>query len=251
MGGPDSINSILEHFSIPPIQWKETKSKPDPSDLVLQAGHHFIVVTNNKVVLDHVFESGQETPNPSPHAPNPTAKVSRIAEQGHVISKPSAPVSREGAAPAPETSSEPPATKGDSNTQAGPLTVSALSLQYKNGSLFVGIDATLVLGPLTFSVVGFTIEIVMGDPNFRLDNLLDVPIHLSIHGLDASVDKDPLTIAGAFVHDTTVDATAGTSVESYRGGVAVGFKAWKVLAVGEYAIVTTISDGSQYKSVFV
>jgi len=251
LGGPSAINSTLRDISIPPIQWKETKNKPDPSDVVLQAGHHFIVVTNNKVVLDHVFQPDQKVPDSSLAPHNRTAEVSRTDEHGEMTPKPTASVARKAAGPTSATLSEAPATKGDSNTQAGALTVSALTFQYKNGSLFVGVDATLLLGPLAFSVIGFTIEIAMGDPNFRLNNLTNVPIHVSIHGLDAKVDKEPLTIAGAFVHDTTVGTAAGTSIESYRGGVAVGFKAWKVLAVGEYAVVTTLSDGSQYKSIFV
>jgi hypothetical protein len=68
--------------------------------------------------------------------------------------------------------------------------------------------------------------------------------------LEAGVNKEPLTIKGAFVHDTDTSAIDGSKTESYRGGVAVGLKAWNLLAVGEYKIVTP-KVGSQYKSVFM
>ncbi|CZR65011.1 uncharacterized protein PAC_14911 [Phialocephala subalpina] len=231
---PNAINTTLADIDIPPIQWKELSGKPNPDDQVLQPGYHFMVITNNKAVLDHVF--GQTT--------TPTAELAQPHSNVHTT-----------ADPAPEQ--DPPATKGDCIAKVGPLTVAGLSLQYKNSSLFIGIDATLVLGPLTFSVVGFTIEIDMGSPDFRLNNLSGILTHLpplvsvSIHGLDASVEKPPLTIGGAFVHDTTDVPASGTSIESYRGGVAVGLEAWQVIAVGEYAIVTQTSTGSSYKSVFV
>lgn len=89
----------------------------------------------------------------------------------------------------------------------------------------------------------------------KLDSLADIIkkklVTVSIHGLAAGVDKPPLTLKGVFIHDTTATGNGGGSIESYRGGIAVGFKAWKILAVGEYAIVTLTKDGPQFKSVFV
>ncbi|KAH7356951.1 hypothetical protein BKA65DRAFT_218411 [Rhexocercosporidium sp. MPI-PUGE-AT-0058] len=236
-GGKRPINMALAKAGIPPIFLKKSKSQTPITGLALQAGHHFIVVTNGKVVLDHIFEPGEKDKQP-PKAGGPAP--------------PTPPLRPRNETPA-TTVSEKPATKGDSNTKAGPLTISALSLQYKNGSLFVTIDATLILGPLTFSVIGFMIEIELS--KVTLDSLADIIkeklVKVSIHGLAAGVDKPPLTLKGVFIHDTTVTGTAGGSIESYRGGIAVGFKAWKILAVGEYAIVTMVKDGPQFKSVFV
>ncbi|KAH7407444.1 hypothetical protein BKA64DRAFT_417254 [Cadophora sp. MPI-SDFR-AT-0126] len=241
-GGKRPINKALAQAGIPPILLKKTKSQAatgnaTSSNLALQAGHHFIVVTNGKVVLDHIFEPGEKDKQP---------------HKDGAPSSPPTPPRPQNASPATTVSEKPPA-KGDTNTKAGPLSISALSLQYKNGSLFVGVDATLVLGPLTFSVIGFTIEIELS--KVKLDSLADVIkeklVRVSIHGLAAGVDKPPLTLKGVFTHDTAVTGTAGGSIESYRGGIAVGFKAWKILAVGEYAIVTMVKDGPQFKSVFV
>ncbi|KAG4427792.1 hypothetical protein IFR05_016724, partial [Cadophora sp. M221] len=236
-GGKRPINKALAKAGIPPILLKKSKSQTPSTNLALQAGHHFIVVTNGKVVLDHIFEPGEKDKQP-PKAGDPP---------------PPTPPPRPRNEPPATAVSEKPPTKGESNTKAGPLTISALSLQYKNGSLFVTIDATLVLGPLTFSVIGFTIEIELS--KVKLDSLADIIkeklVKVSIHGLAAGVDKPPLTLKGVFIHDTMVTGTEGGSIESYRGGIAVGFKAWKILAVGEYAIVTMVKDGPQFKSVFL
>ncbi|PVH83680.1 hypothetical protein DL98DRAFT_528973 [Cadophora sp. DSE1049] len=241
-GGKRPINKALAQAGIPPILLKKSKTQSTAANATstspaLQAGHHFIVVTNGKVVLDHIFEPGEKDKQP-PKAGAPT---------------PPPPPPRPQNAPPATTVSEKPPTKGDTNTKAGPLSISALSLQYKNGSLFVNIDASLVLGPLSFSVIGFTIEIELS--KVKLDSLADIIkeklVRVSLHGLAAGVDKPPLTLKGVFIHDTAVTGTAGGSIESYRGGIAVGFKAWKILAVGEYAIVTMVKDGPQFKSVFV
>jgi hypothetical protein len=247
-GNENSINKALSEIGIPVIQLKETQkgASKDPKDLVLQHGHHFIVEANNKVVLDHLFEPEKKKPA--------AAQGSAPAQPADPDAAPAKPVP-----PKMETvpgTPENPATKGASNTKAGPLSISALSLQYKNGSLFIGADATLVLGPLTFTVIGFTIEIELNKPGHKLtlNNLASIItdglIHVSIHGLQAGLDKPPLTLNGVFIHDTATDPSSGDSIESYRGGIAVGLKAWKILAIGEYAIVTR-KDNSQFKSVFM
>ncbi|KAK0117089.1 hypothetical protein ONS96_012927 [Cadophora gregata f. sp. sojae] len=241
-GGKRPINKALEQAGNPPILLKKSKSQltaahSASTSPALEAGHHFIVVTNGKVVLDHVFEPGEKDKQPPMAGASPTPPVPP---------RPPNP-------PSVTTVSEKPPAKGDTNTRAGPLSISGLTLQYKNGSLFIGVDATLVLGPLTFSVIDFTIEIELS--KVKLDSLADIIkeklVRVSIHGLAVGVDKPPLTLNGVFIHDTAVAGTAGGSIESYRGGIAVGFKAWKILAVGEYAIVTMVKDGPQFKSVFV
>lgn len=64
-GGKRPINKALEKAGIPPIRLKKSKGQVTPKDqLVLQAGHHFMVVTNEKVVLDHIFEPGEKDKPP-------------------------------------------------------------------------------------------------------------------------------------------------------------------------------------------
>ncbi|KAH8654008.1 hypothetical protein BGZ60DRAFT_159118 [Tricladium varicosporioides] len=258
----DMINKASDDLSVPNIQFKEIKKDPgNPDDLVLLAGHHFVIVSDNKVVLDHIFEpdktttaNGQTNTGDSAQTDTNSETNKKDTVSQETTGKDTAGKSSTPAAP------EAPATKGDSNTKAGPLSISAISLQYKNGSLFVGIDATLVIGPITFSVIGFTVEVELNNPQhpITLNHLADIIthglIHVDIHGLEAGLDKEPLTLRGVFIHDTTINEgnNPPTSVESYRGGVSVGFKAWKVLAVGEYAIVTNLdATARQYKSIFI
>lgn len=218
-----NVNSELSNLSIPPIQVKAKTGAKD-TDLVLQAGHHFVIVSNGKIVLDHLF------------VPTPTTGDGGNTTTGSTTGS---------------TTKELPVTKGDTDTKAGPLTISGLTLQYKDNSLLIGVDATLVLGPLTFAVEGFVLAVKLGDVTLNdLSALITKKlIEVSIQGLDAGISKPPLTIKGAFTHDKDV-LTNGDSVESFRGGVSVGIKAWNLLAIGEYKIVTP-AVGSQYKSVFV
>jgi hypothetical protein len=229
-----NVNSELHFEGIPEIQFKEISQTPTNDDLILQAGHHFVVIANGAVVLDHVF-------NATAADTTPPAPLASTAESKLVMK----------AASPPTTGAEAPVTKGNTDKKAGPLSISGLSLQYKNGSLFVGVDATLVLGPLTFAVLGFTIELEIN--KVKLDDLSALItnnfIHVSIHGLEVAVSKPPLTLGGAFVYETGTD-NAGDTYESYRGGVSVGFEAWDILAVGEYRIVT-MPNKSQFRSVFV
>jgi hypothetical protein len=243
---------------IPPLQIKDEKKDPKDEDLVIAAGHHFVVVANGKVVLDHVFSASREpdakpkalVAHTDPNKPAPSPNPVRVISPG---------IQTSAAAADPAPQADAPPTTGNTNTTAGPLSIKGLSVQYKDESLFVSLDATLNLGPLTFSVIGFTLQIELGQ--VHLDSLADIVtkhlIHASLHGIEAGLTKGPLTLKGVFVHDNTGAVTQkdGTIVtkESYRGGIAVGFKVWQVLAVGEYQIVTVQkgTDTSSYRSVFV
>lgn len=235
-GTTASINTLLTEMHIPTVQMKDVK-KEDDSLMELQAGHHFEVISNGKIILDHVFQHAGESED---------AKGEERVSGELVLAKHDVQPKDD---PDPGVPSEAPATKGTTNTVAGPLTISGLSLQYKNGSLYIGVDATLVLGPLLFAVKGFTIELDLS--KVRLNDLKDIidAVSVTLNGLEAAVSNPPLTIDGYFAHIQGTNPD-DTTFDSYQGGVSVGFTAWNILAVGEYRI-TTFSDKSQSKSVFV
>ncbi|KAJ9607108.1 hypothetical protein H2200_008180 [Cladophialophora chaetospira] len=259
----DGVNKILQPMNVAPVQMKEIKTTKD--DLMeLATGHHFEIIVNGKVVLDHLFETKKSTP--AGNGSNGAEEERHQAAENSAKRVVPVPVKKQVSVPArkeasasveKDTSSdstdatEAPPTTGATNGKAGPLTLTGLSLQYKNGSLFVGVDATLMLGPLTFAVKGFTIELELSQ--VKLDSLADIItkklVHVTLSGLEAGVSQDPLTLKGHFAHVEGSDSS-GDSFDSYQGGIAVGFKAWDMLAVGEYR-VTTLADKSQYKSVFV
>lgn len=227
-----SINTLLTEMHIPTIQMKDAK-KDDDSLMELQVGHHFEVISNGKIILDHVFQH----PSASENAKEGNQMTGELVLAKHGMNSD------------PGDSSEAPATKGTTNTVAGPLKISGLSLQYKHGLLCIGIDASLVLGPLLFAMKGFTIELDLG--KIRLNDLRDIvhAVRITLNGLEAAVSNPPLTIDGYFAHIEGTNPDDST-FDSYQGGVSVGFTAWNILAVGEYRI-TTFSDKLQSKSVFV
>lgn len=221
--------------NIPQFQVKETndqKSETNP-DLALEAGHHFIVIAKGKVILDHVFHTDKaSTTKPTPPPPPPPGT--------HPLPPPPP--------PPPTAPSEATPTKGHALVEAGPLSVSALTFQYKNNSLIITVDATLKLGPLTFSVIGFTLELKLSEIN-QLSHLADVVkrglISATLHGIEVGVQQGPLSLEGVFIHDVVVDT------EKYSGGIVVNFKAWQVLAIGQYTIKSASEGKSGFRAVFV
>jgi hypothetical protein len=49
---------------------------PDPNTIVIQSGHHFVVVQKGKVEIDHVFNA---TPVPAPPSPAPAPEPANLA----------------------------------------------------------------------------------------------------------------------------------------------------------------------------
>lgn len=211
------LQSLLPS-EIPPIQIKQTAPpKSNDSPIALAHGHHFAVIVGGRVVLDHVFDTNKEDSSDTPAPANSPPVV------------------------------EARPTKGNTTTKAGLLSIGALTVKYKSGHLIVTVDATLTLGPLTFSVIGFALNLNLS--KVRLDHLGDIVtqglISASLNGLQVGMTKGPLTVDGVFIHDKTA---AG---ESYRGGIVVGFKAWQVLAIGEYFVHFDAQGKEDYKAVFV
>jgi hypothetical protein len=231
----DLANAQLSLIQVEPILYKPT-SGAGPTSPALDQGHHFIVVEGTSVILDHVFFNARSGQQP---APQPTLQPA--AEPPPLN---------------PSETEEPKATKGALTKNTPFINISALSLQFKSGWLWVVIDATVQLGPISFSVIEFEIGIQMS--LIKLDDLsaiftTDGLFKANIHGLAAGFEKPPLILAGVFIHDTTDSAYA--EIESYRGGIAVSVIPYLFLAVGEYQSVTMkktpTQDEQQYKSVFV
>ena len=100
-----------------------------------------MVINNKQAVIDHVFF----TP-----APNPQKQLGsvRVAEETNA------------------TPSSAP-SKGALTFSHGPLSITAVTLQFKDQTdgqyLTVTMDATFVLGPISFSLLGFSIGVPLSD----------------------------------------------------------------------------------------
>jgi hypothetical protein len=220
----------------PQFVYKDNNSGADADDLVaLQAGHHFIIVNKDEVVLDHVFQDAS-----SPDASSQATSQAIVAK---------------GAITASDTSTnDATPTKGNLDIQLPFLSINGITLQFKQGSLYMDVDGTMVLGPIQGSVIGF--EVVLNISQIKLNDLSKIPISFGIHGLGVSVDESPLEIAGGFIHDqvpaNSSSAPPGSSsgmIDRYMGGVSIGFEEWEFTAVGAYEVIT--SGTNSYKSVFV
>ncbi|KAK0108293.1 hypothetical protein ONS95_003109 [Cadophora gregata] len=210
---------------------RDAADKDAPGDpTVLVQGHHFIVVVDNEAILDHVFEPDVAQGSPAPpgqESPSPPDQ------------------------PATNAQEKPPA-KGSMTKQLGILDVSGLSLQYKNNHVYIFVDATLKLGPMSFSLIGFGIglnisKLKLNDLSALGDSSLTDLIDFQLHGMEVSFDNPPILISGCFYHD--IIQRGDQKIEAYRGGIAIAIPPYTFVAVGEYAQVE--ERGVQFKSVFI
>lgn len=237
--------------TLPPIQYKQAKQAEKDTDIVLVVGHHFIVSAGGKVVLDHVFGNAAAAPPKTLKQTPLAADVALVGPWKPIATSPKVRLlaaKNDTSLNDSDTSTEAKPTKGAAVLQAGPLSVSAISFQVASGHLLIVLDATLALGALELSVLGFTISIDLSTVRLNdLKSLIKVveSLQVDLHGLAVGLERGPLTLAGVFEHMD--DGTA----EVYKGGIAVGFKAWQVLAVGEYKAVRATTTTSAYRAVFV
>lgn len=224
------------------LDYKKTVVKDKPEDkvknVVLASGHHFIIVHNSEVAVDHVFGA----PPPKKPLAMAMADGSPPAPQGTLADASTAP-------PNPTDSQQPnpavPAApaKGALIFTYGPLSISAITLQYKEQGddkiLALTMDATFTMGPISFSLLGFGLGLPIS--KLKLNDLAGIAEGLipQLSGLALSFNKPPLLIAGGFEHQVI-----GKN-ELFMGGVGIGFPPYTFVGVGEYAIM----DG--FKSIFL
>jgi len=122
----------------------------------------------------------------------------------------------------------------------GPLSLSNIGLQFKDGKFFVIFDATLALGPISFSLLGFGLGAKLSADFFTHPDISN--FSLELHGLAAALDKPPLLLAGLFEDLST------PAMELFAGGVAVSIKAYSFLAFGSYGVIE--DQSKQYKTFF-
>lgn len=236
------INSKLEASS-DKLVFKERAKTKTANDLVIAAGSHFVLVLRDSkgspsVILDHVFgASKDEKPSSSTTDPSSTS-----------VSKSSSAVgTKAGSDVGAKTSAGPPPPPGgDSGSSmapykksVGPLSISNIGFQYKDGILGVLFDATFLLGPVGFTLIGFSLDLEFGG-KFNLQNLPKVKP--SIKGLSVAFNRPPLIIAGLFEH------AIEDKLEYYAGGIIVTFQPYLFKAAGFYG---KMAGEDPYDSVFV
>lgn len=226
------------------LLYKKITTKPSATAPVIAPGHHFMVINGGQVVLDHVFEIGKDEAKPASQTGEPSLVANVTPKATSII------VARAAAAdPVPVPVNSP--SKGSLTKTLGPLTFSAITLQYKDKVLWIHMDAVLALGPIALGLVGFGIG--FSTTGLNITDLVHIAddvgrLQWELHGLSIAFDKPPLTLAGMFEHDI-IQLPNNGSMEVYKGGVGLGFPPYTFVGVGEYSIVQ--QDGNSYKSVFV
>jgi hypothetical protein len=124
------------------------------------------------------------------------------------------------------------------------LSISAVTLHYKEQGkdkfLSVSLDATFNMGPITFSLLGFSIGLRITD--IKLDALRNLSLNdiaVNLQGLALAFDKPPLVLAGGFEHQVS----AGEEI--FMGGIGISFPPYTFVGLGEYKIL------NHSKSVFI
>ncbi|KAF2465819.1 uncharacterized protein BDR25DRAFT_378525 [Lindgomyces ingoldianus] len=247
----DAINATLQDRNA--IRFRDTKSNlpsanasstppatgsSAPPNYVLLHGHHFIVVTNGKVVVDHKF--GSSTPSTTPQ----NKIVSKRVTGGPVVRPAAGPL-----APSPQATAEDSgATMGQSKKSFPgiPITINNFGIQVKDKRLYLLIDAKVLLGPIELTLEGFGIGIPLNIPGISFADLAKKEVielfDIKLTGIGVYFNAPPVMIAGCFFH---IDVP---EYEAYRGGLAVSILPYTLLAVGSYQHNKLPKD---FKSVFV
>ncbi|KIV83365.1 hypothetical protein PV11_05397 [Exophiala sideris] len=184
-------------------QTDDPQRKP-PNNLIFAAGSHFVLVADNKIVLDYVF--GQPKSNSS--------ELALLHDSGSNN----------------DTGVEGQATLAPLKKSIGPLSISNIGMRYQDSTLWLLLDATFVLGPIGFTLKGFGIGFDVSSINLHDWKSL-VPT-FTLSGLGVEFDQPPVEIAGLFVEQNGI----------YMGGLTVGFDPYTLTAIGAYGHVPDHND---------
>ncbi|KAI1030068.1 hypothetical protein LB504_010367 [Fusarium proliferatum] len=195
-----------------------------PTDLLVPSGCHFAVIIRNVAKGERVCLLSYSFMKPQPSSSQ--ALVSGAEDEGRRRTE-------------EEMDDGGPSAQAPFKKDTGPIAISNVGLKYKAKTLSIVFDATFQLGPIGFSLLGFTL-------NTRFKSLDELPtISVNIDGLAASFDRRPLTIAGIIVHGND------GAMDYYAGGLIIGFRPYQFQAAGFYGVITLAGSNRSFQSVFV
>ncbi|KAH6949238.1 hypothetical protein DER45DRAFT_624540 [Fusarium avenaceum] len=174
----------------------------EANNVVMAAGSHLVIVAKKDgkpgVILDYLFGAKKKSASGKSMVPYDAPAVKGKG---------------------PDASGSEKGVKAPYQVKIGPLSVGNVGLWFKDGMIGVTLDATLLMGPLGLSLLGFSIGVPFGGKYSLANPPPPSAIDWGLAGLILSMDKPPLTIAGGFMRDTSME-----NVEvMYTGGLIVGF----------------------------
>ncbi|KHN98868.1 uncharacterized protein MAM_03330 [Metarhizium album ARSEF 1941] len=215
----DDLNASLGDC---PLVYSNKSKSPKDTDVIITSGAHFCVVlkdSNNarKLVLDYNFKRTQPKSQPNSQAQSQPKSQSQASS----ATKPAVEgVGEDGT----DSDSDGGSSSAPFKKKSGPLSISNLGLKYANKKLQIMLTATMELGPVGLSLIGFSLGLdlaVLKNPE-----LSDMSI--TLQGLSVAFERPPLTICGSIRHGSD------PNLDYYAGGLIIGWKPYQVEAAGFY-----------------
>ncbi|TWU71091.1 hypothetical protein ED733_002692 [Metarhizium rileyi] len=213
----DDLNTSLGDDAL--VYSNKSKS-PTDADVIITSGPHFCVVlrdANNdrKLVLDYNFKKHPRPKSQSHDAPSTTEPAIKGEE-----------AEAEAEVDEGETTAD---SDGGSSTApfkktCGPLSISNLGLKYADKKLQIMLTATLELGPVGLSLIGFGLDLNLAV--LKTPELSDISI--TLQGLSVVFERPPLTICGSLRHGSDAN------LDYYAGGLVIGWQPYQIEAAGFY-----------------
>jgi hypothetical protein len=208
--------NITDAFRDHKLVVKDKSKSPGQDVVVINAGAHFVIVVKNgqglsTCLLDYDFKKQQ-------------TKASRAMKL------------------APKTDSDGGSSNAPYKKKLGPLSVSNIGLKYSGKILSISLNATMEIGPIGFTLIGFSLNLEMTSLDLKKIKMREP----SLEGFAVAFEKKPLTIAGIVRRGTSIDLEY-----YYAGGLVVGFTPYQLEAAGFYGKAIPTSTAESFVSVFV
>jgi hypothetical protein len=216
---------------------KDKFKNPGDEDLLVGAGSHFAIIGKgldgtDTCLLNYDFKKSKLKESASIDGGASVSEANPGGTSSTAASKPDQ-VNAE--------DEKNPSAHAPMKKAAGPITISNVGLKYEDKKLRVMFDAIFELGPLSFSLLGFSINLGIT----TLDNLKNEVPSVSLEGMAAIFDKPPLTIGGVIRRSKTDEMVY------YSGGLIVGFVPYQFMAAGFYGKVERKDLKDSFTSIFV
>ncbi|KAI1098286.1 hypothetical protein F4804DRAFT_132081 [Jackrogersella minutella] len=224
-----NLNPIMKDH---PLVAKDKAKSQAKDDLLLEAGSHLaIIMKDEKGVRECLLDYDFKRQGVQSRAMKKDKKRQMI-EAGHYLA---AAGEKEEKPDSDGTNSSAPFKK-----KSGPLSISNIGLKYENKVLHISFNATMELGPVGLSLLGFSLNLKL--TSFDLKQVQILPP--SLEGFAVAFERKPLTIAGIIRHGQT------STLNYYAGGLIVGWTPYQLEAAGFYGEAKP-SGSAPFTSVFV
>ncbi|GME34039.1 hypothetical protein FN846DRAFT_301210 [Neofusicoccum parvum] len=244
----DELNEMLPEGG--QVYYRQVKGG---SDVVVQAGYHFMLVADGTVVLDYVLPPSSKKKVPPPAAAlaqhgtlqQILGPGTRVESGGPMACRECPGLSRlhlhmpREKAPATDTPAS-GTTKAPFAKTIGSLAISNIGLAWRGGTLSLCLDAEVHAGPIALALKGFSIDVGLSKHTLQGG---DLPVGFTLEGMAVALDRPPLALAGGLARRRL------PSGDFFTGGVAVAFSEWAFLAAGGYGRLR--SGGRTVDSAFV